>query len=131
MSTIAAPVTGGEFRNLLEQDVRAELIGGEVIEMARARKDHEIVKANANGVLFPYWQQSGIGKIFIETMCELTEADALVPDLALRVMEQIDVEEESFHGAPDLAVEVVSSEAAERLQHKVNLHLRHGAHLSG
>jgi len=51
-----------------------------------------------------------------------------VPDLSVLGSERLKQRiEERFRGAPDLAVEVVSSETAARLKTKIELYLEHGS----
>ena len=51
-----------------------------------------------------------------------------MPDLSVLNSERLQRRiEEQLRGAPDLAVEVVSSETADRLQTKIRLYFKHGS----
>jgi Uma2 family endonuclease len=51
----------------------------------------------------------------------------LVPDLSVLNIERTRRGNELLRGAPDLAIEVVSSETADRLQTKIRLYFKHGS----
>jgi Uma2 family endonuclease len=57
------------------------------------------------------------------------EQDCLIPDLSVLSDERVPVPATNAlpRGAPDLAVEIVSSEAAARLWTKIDLYLKHGS----
>lgn len=129
MSTATAPLTVEQFLELPEHEtLRYELVHGEVVEMANAGSPHEIVKANANWVLHAYLLPNPIGRVFIETAFKLMPDEGRRPDVALVMSHRLHPDvENSFQGAPELAIEVVSSETAARLEEKINLYLETGA----
>ncbi len=122
-------VTVQEFLQLPEPDgQRIELIGGELVTMGSGKRPHEIVKKNLNRILTVWLAQNPIGELFPETMYELDEHNALIPDLSVLALGRIQAGgDESIHGAPEIAIEVVSSETAARLDTKINLYLAHGS----
>jgi Uma2 family endonuclease len=129
MGTTTAVVTVDEFLKLPETEgERIELIQGEVICMASAGYAHERVKANTNRLLVPWLIQNPIGLVFIETAYRLDEHNAPIPDVSMVANDRLLPGMQGLiNGAPDLAIEVVSSETATHLQGKIRLYLKHGS----
>ncbi len=129
MSTTTAPITVEQFLALPEDDsVRRELIGGEVITMARAGQQHEIVKSNFIHELAGFLKHNSIGRLMSETSYRLSPHDAPQPDVSVVLRGRLQPGGRSLISiCPDIAVEVVSSETASFLQSKVKLYLQHGA----
>jgi Uma2 family endonuclease len=121
-------MTVDEFLKLPEvEGEKMELIHGEVISMANAGMVHETVKANLIDVLAAWLRQHRIGKLYAETTYRLG-GDTLAPDLSVLRNERLTpVTKDLPLGAPDLAIEVVSSETAARLRTKIGLYLEHGS----
>ena len=117
-----------EFLAQLPEDQRCELIHGEIVPMGNAKYRHERVKANATEILVSYLIQNPIGKVHNETMYQLTETDALQPDLSILLQEQIPAQapDDLLELAPALVLEVVSSESAADLEQRVELFLERG-----
>ena len=109
---------------------KRELREGVVVEMSGAHFGHEIVKSNVIQPLAVYLETRPIGRVFSEAMFVLGRAEAYIPDVAVLLSERMAAADRSQHPqcAPDLAVEIVSSEAAADLEHKVRSYLRHGSH---
>lgn len=129
MSTTVAPLTVEAFLELPEPEgQRIELIQGEVITMGRGGYPHELVKSNIFGLLQIWQAQNPIGRVFVETMFRLDAHTSPIPDVSFVLNSRL-VPGMKGHitGAPDLAVEVVSSETATQLERKVNLYLAHGS----
>jgi Uma2 family endonuclease len=117
-----------EFLKLAEvESGKMELIHGEVTSTAYAGFLHARVKSNLNEILVVWLSQHRIGQLFAETTYRLN-GDALAPDLSVLRNERLTpVTKELPHGAPDLAIEVVSSETAARLRNKIGLYLKYGS----
>lgn len=129
MATTTALMTVDEFLKLPDlEEQRVELIQGEVIPMAGAGLVHEFVKGNLNEILTVWLTQQRIGRLFVETSFRVDEHDSLIPDLSFLSNERLPVQVTSDlpRDAPDLAVEIVSSETAARLRTKIDLFLKHG-----
>ena len=129
MGTTTALVTVQEFLQLPEPEgQRIELIGGEVISMGRGGRSHEFVKFNIAKVLFAWLLQNRSGKILTETAFQIDEQNSPIPDISY-VSNDTEGAGGSglLQGAPDLAIEVVSSETAARLEAKIELYLAHGS----
>ena len=127
MSTTAVPMTVEEFLALPgDNNVRRELIGGEVLTMGRGGQPHEVVKSNFIHELAVYFKYSPIGRVMSETMFRLSPNDSLMPDVSVVLAGRLKRGQTGLIGInPDLAVEVVSSETAADLQGKIELYLEH------
>ena len=96
--------------------------------MAYAGFMHERVKSNLIIILSVWLSQHRIGRPFAETTYRLTDEEALAPDLSILSNERITpVTKDLPRGAPDLAIEIVSSETAARLRTKIKLYLKNGS----
>jgi Uma2 family endonuclease len=129
MGATTTLVTVQEFLQLPEPDgQRIELMGGEVVTMGRGGAPHEIVKKNLNRILTVWLAQHSAGEVFNETMYQLDDHNSLVPDLSVLFPGRIPPGSTALiQGAPEIAVEVVSSETAARLENKIKLYLTHGS----
>lgn len=127
----AVRMTSVEFAALPDDDeiTKRELIDGEVCEVASGGLVHETVKGNISLELAAFVKNSRIKARFqSETRYFLTETDTFQPDVSLVLSGSLDPKGEGkITVVPDLAVEVVSSETAERLNHKVRVLLTLGA----
>jgi len=129
MSATATLLTLEEFRQLPQREgVRLELSEGVVTEMPGGGPDHEITKANIIGPLAAWSEQTGRGRVFAESLFSLSPSDAYIPDVAWLSAERLARGPRNpLEDAPDLVVEVVSSETAAQLEKKVEAYLRHGS----
>ena len=114
----ALPETEGEHR---------ELIGGEIVTMGTGKPPHEVVKKNLARILILWLAQNPIAEVFNESMFQVNDSSALIPDLSVLKPNSIDVAAPRITGAPEIAIEVVSSETARRLTQKIDLYLCHGS----
>lgn len=118
-----------EFLRLPEKPgVKQELLEGVIIEMAGAASGHEIVKSNAGSELAAFCHQNPVAKVFFETQYILAEGEAYIPDVSVHLKSNPRgvARNERFRGAPEIAIEVVSSEPASVLEKKIRSYLRHG-----
>jgi len=129
MGATTTLVTVPEFLQMPEPEgQRLELMGGEVISMGYGSAPHEFTKSNINQVLAVWLARNPIGRLFNESTFQLDENTALMPDLSVLFPGRVSPGNTGImQGAPDLAVEVVSSESAARLETKVRLYLARGA----
>ena len=130
MGTTSALMTVDEFLKLVELDERRlELFQGEVVELPSGEAIHEIVKSNLMGIVIDWLKDHPIGMLFGGTGYRIGKYNFLVPDLSVLSNERIPVPvtEDLLRGAPNLAIEVVSSETAARLRTKISLYLKHGS----
>ena len=129
MATTSALTVKEFLAQRFPEDQRVELVDGEVATMGTAGARHETVKANILRVLIVYLEHSRLGKAFGDTMFQLAEGEARIPDVSVLLNEQVPVPlpDGLFELAPALAVEVVSSEPAADLERKVQLYLEKGS----
>ncbi|HEX6894675.1 MAG TPA: Uma2 family endonuclease [Bryobacteraceae bacterium] len=129
MGTTPTLVTVQEFLALPElEEKRVELIGGEIVEMRHGDRPHEFVKSNINRLLIAWLLLKRPGRVLVETGFRIDKYNFLIPDLSYISK---DPPKRGSKGplemAPDLAIEVVSSEPAARLSKKIGLYLSHGS----
>ena len=131
MSTTTAPLTAMEFEQLPEKPgFKQELIGGVIVEMGHAGWRHENVKANAIWILNRYRVGNAIGVVFSETMFRLNREEDYIPDVSFMLNHRVHPDApptEPHKGAPDLAIEIVSSETFEHMEAKVRGYFGAGA----
>jgi Uma2 family endonuclease len=97
-----------------------------MVDMPSGGPAHELVKSNLNEMLAVWCFQQRAGKVFVAAY-RLDERTMLVPDLSVLNIERTRRGSDLLRGAPDLAIEVVSSETADRLQTKIRLYFKHGS----
>lgn len=132
MGVTSAPLTVEQFLESPEDEtVQCELVEGEVICMGRPGRRHERVKANCVRLLDRYLNDHPIGMVFPESMYKLGPGEARIPDVSLELNEKIPAkaDDQLPEGAPDLAVEVVSSESAAFLERKIHVYLNTGSRM--
>ncbi len=129
MGATTTLVTVQEFMEWPESEGQLmELIHGEVISMASGHAPHEVVKKNLTKILVLWLAQNSTAELFVETMYRIDELSALMPDLSVLFPGRIAPGATGFiQRAPELAIEVVSSESAARLEDKIELYLSHGS----
>jgi len=128
MGATTTLVTVQEFLQMPEPDGQSiELIGGELVTMGAGKIPHVFVKSNLIRVLVPWLAQNPIAKLFSETMYHLDEHTALIPDVSILFPGRVQPGSTGWiQGAPEIAIEVVSSETAVHLENKIDLYLAHG-----
>ena len=127
MATTSALMTVAEFLALPEDEgKKMELIEGELIVMGSAKRQHEIVKAGAIKSLVVYETTHPHVTVMFETMYVLGQSSP-IPDASVILTERLaPANSDFFDIAPEIAIEVVSSETAEALMGKVRVYLKHG-----
>ena len=129
MGTTTTLITVEEFLKLPEvEGERLELINGEVISMGQAGYPHEITKSNIIQLLTVWSIQNPGLRLFCEAAYQIDDRNCLIPDISLIASSRIVAGSTGvFQKAPELAIEVVSSEKAAHLETKIELYLAHGA----
>ncbi len=129
MGTTTTLVTVQEFIALPEAEgERIELIGGEVVRMGGGGIPHELVKSNLIRLLVLWANQDRSLALFSETMFQLGKYDCPIPDVSLLARSRLaEAKKGWFQGAPDVAIEVVSSEKASLLESKIELYFANGS----
>ncbi|NDJ53441.1 MAG: Uma2 family endonuclease [Chloroflexi bacterium] len=115
----------------LPSDVHAELIRGEIVEMAPTGTPHGNLSASIHLVIGPFIKANKLGKSYIaETGFILFDnpPTVRVPDVAFVRQDRLNLDTGTFFpGPPDLAVEVVSpSDRADDINGKINQYLEAG-----
>ena len=120
MGATTTLVTVREFLEMPETEgLLEELIGGEVISMPRSGYPHEVTKSNIIRVLTAWSLGNPSLRLFCEAAYQLDDRNCLIPDLSLLASNRILPGSTGvFQGAPEIAIEVVSSESAARLEDK-------------
>jgi Uma2 family endonuclease len=128
MGATTTLITVEEFLKLPEiEGERLELINGEVISMPLSGQPHEVTKSNLIMVLAPWAVLNPGLRVFCEAAFQVDEANCLLPDISLIASSRIVPGSMGvFQRAPEVAIEVVSSEPAARLERKIKLYLAHG-----
>jgi Uma2 family endonuclease len=112
--------------------VRQELINGEVITtMPHAAKRHDTIRSNILAPLMVYLHANrDLGlKAFPDTEFIVDANNSFVPDASIIAIDRLKQDEHKYiHGAPELAIEVVSpSESAAYLKIKTDAYLKNGS----
>jgi Uma2 family endonuclease len=129
MGATTTLITVEEFLKLPEvEGERLELINGEVISMPLSGQPHEVTKSNVIRVVTACLLQNPTLKLFCEAAYQLDARNCLIPDISLIASSRIVPGSMGvFRRAPEVAIEVVSSEPAARLERKIKLYLAHGS----
>src|SRR5258708_1491780 len=133
MASVATKLTVDEFLALPEKPgVKRELINGEIWEeeipvMGGAREGHELVKSQLMMYLAGYALQKPGWRIMAETAYRFSDEQTAIPDVSILRDHKTDFSNPSIIRQPPLiAMEVVSSDLAPRLQAKLLLYLNNG-----
>ena len=124
---LALPEEFDQYGNVAKR----ELIHGEVVStMPHAAQRHDIIRSNILEALTGHLLQNrGSGlKAFPDAQFIVAGDDAFVPDACVISISRLSMDEKYIHGAPELAIEVVSpSESAAHLKIKIDAHLANGS----
>jgi len=116
---LALPRTGG---------IKRERIDGEVVEVEVGRRFHEVPKTRLAQTLTLRLGAHSKWQVVSEIQFRLGDETDLFPDVALMLRERFDNSRgEFFEDSPEIPIEVVSSESAERLQEKLDIYFEYGA----
>ena len=129
MGVTTALLTVEEYAQLPEEEAMfTELVEGEIVRVSDAKFVHELVKSNCLEILAAYVLRNPAVNMFSESMSKLGKREGRIPDVSLLTKERVAQQDRAgfLEGAPDLALEVVSSESALFLERKVNLFLANG-----
>lgn len=91
-----------------EQDVRYELVEGELITVSPGMLPHNLVRDKSLIVLRPFVDNRKLGVVVAEQAFHLFEGTIRVPDVAFVRSGREVATDRPIEGAPDLAVEVAS-----------------------
>lgn len=124
-------LTVEEFDRLAEETRtgKRELDEGAVVETIVARSEHELARTGLLRPLFAYTEANPVAEIFCEAEHLAGPASAYLPDISVMLIPRlrgVDIAR-PFDGAPDIAVEIVSSEPAWYLMKKTRAYLASGS----
>ena len=119
MSTMAQPASRPrktvEDYLALPDDVRAELIGGELYVTPSPRSRHQDTCLQLCRLLAEHVESEDMGRVWIAPLdVHLPSGDIVQPDLLFVRTERMEIVPDWVRGAPDLVVEVVSPGHPER-----------------
>lgn len=91
---------------------RYELIGGEIIVSTAPRFIHQLLSMRISSEFLDYLKKNPIGEILATPGLIFSEYDGVIPDLIFitheRIEEILNKEDEKFHGAPEIVIEILS-----------------------
>lgn len=130
-------LTADDLWKMSEDDVRRELVNGEIVEMPPVGPLHSHIAGRIYRRLVDYLEQHDRGHAFVGDVGFVLAVPrdperVRGADVAFLSHERLGgrIPEKFFHGAPDLAVEVLSpSDEADAIQQKVQDYLDGGARL--
>jgi Uma2 family endonuclease len=98
----------------------------EVVSVLPTEYPHEVTKSKVIRVLSAWSLQRPAFRIFCQTAFQVEEQNCLVPDISVISSGRIVPGSIGlFQGAPELAIEIVSSELETSLQDKIELYFSH------
>ena len=110
-SAIAADlVTVGEFRRLVRDDEKADLIDGVIYRGSPESRRHNEILGFLHSLVSGYTVERALGKVYFSRFAfELTEYNSPEPDLAFvrKARAQL-IRDSAMEGGPDIAAEIVS-----------------------
>ena len=112
----------------LPDDVRAELIDGDLYVTPAPTSRHQGIVANLLLILGPFMRESGLGRVYVSPLdVHLPSRDVVQPDLILVRTANRSIVQDWIRGVPDLVIEVTSPSHPERDRIvKRNLYARNG-----
>ncbi len=123
-------MTAEEFDRLPDDGMQHELIEGELVVMPPPKYLHTFIQQRLSDLLRPFVKQRGLGEVHLEAGFRLSAENTLQPDVAfVRASGLKNLGPDGYlHGAPALAVEVVSeANTARDLERKVERYLAAGS----
>lgn len=128
-------ITAEQFAQMSFPDVRTELVDGEIVQMSLPGFEHGDLCAGLLHALYEFVKPRKLGAVVSEVGFVLRRKPDLVrgPDVAFISKEKLETQGRTrkfWHGAPDLAVEVLSPEdRASEVLRKVGEYLEGGTRL--
>lgn len=99
----------------LGDEVRAELIDGEIYMTPAPRDVHQLVVGRLYALLLTHADRTGCGRVIVSPFdCHLSETDIVQPDVLFVSAQRLHLIKDWLFGPPDLAVEVLSPTHEER-----------------
>jgi Uma2 family endonuclease len=110
--------------------IKEELIGGEIVQMPHTSKRHDLTKSDIAKalILHLHAHPESNRKILIEAGFVVSEQDTFAPDVAVVRKERLAEEGRLINGAPDIAIEVISpTDTTRGIRRKIKAYLEDGA----
>lgn len=106
-------ITNEYLKNMpRDENLRYELIGGEIIVSTAPRYIHQLMVTRMMGAFLDYLKENPIGEILTTPGLILSEFDGVIPDQIYISHEKrdeiLDVESGKFHGTPEIIIEILS-----------------------
>ena len=126
-ANIGGKLTYEDYRNLPD-DMRCEILDGELIMAAAARRAHKRAESNLATDMTNFVRMNDLGEIYLAPDVILSDRDIVQPDIVFLSRARLDIFNElNIVGAPDLVVEILSlSTRARDLRQKRDLYERSG-----
>ena len=119
-----------EFARLPDEPGKQELSEGEVIIVPPAKSIHNRISRRVFRALDAWMSAAGIGEVWFEAGFQLGPRTVRQPDVAVVLGHPAALDDEWQHGAPDIAIEVLSpGNSAEDIELKILQYLGAGARL--
>jgi Uma2 family endonuclease len=128
-TAVAQPMTLEQYRALPEGPPHFEFEEGELIPMTSPAPEHQTIVMLMGYRLWEFVRQQKSGEVFMEVDVYLPDGRAYIPDLSFLSTDRLHLvnpEDRKIHGAPDLAVEVTSSEPERDRVHKFRVYYDNG-----
>lgn len=126
-------MTAEELLRMPDDDVRHELVNGELVTMTPAGEEHGDISMAIGSRLAQYVREQRLGKTYSSDTGFLLSRDpdtVRAPDAAFVRADRVVRLKEYFPGAPDLAIEVISpNDTYAEVDAKVREYLRAGAQI--
>lgn len=114
---IGTKLTHVDLLALPEDNLRREIIDGEMFVTPSPIANHQTILINILSAFLDYLKNHPVGKVFVAPLdVILSDYDVLQPDLFFVLNERAGIVKDWVRGAPDLAVEILSptTEARDR-----------------
>ena len=114
---IGTKITHADLLALPEDNLRREIIDGEMFVTPSPIANHQTILINILSASLDYLKNHHVGKVFVSPLDVIfSDYDVLQPDLLFVLNERAEIVKDWIRGAPDLAVEILSptTEARDR-----------------
>jgi Uma2 family endonuclease len=126
MATVGTPaMTLEQFKALPEGPPHFEFEEGEPIPMTSPSLEHQDIVDALVLALKPFVRQQHLGRVIREVDVYLPDGRVYIPDLSFLSTDRLHLvspEDRKIHGAPDLVVEVTSSDPERDRVHKLRVY---------
>jgi Uma2 family endonuclease len=122
-------MTLDNFRALPEGPPYYEFEEGELIPVTSPTADHQDIISELNTALRDHARKTKAGRVFLTLDVFLPDGRVFIPDIAFLTNQNLgmfNAVDRKIHGAPDLAVEITSSNEARDRAHKFHLYYKNG-----